>query len=318
MKRKLMTCLKIVTAQFLFVPLCLFLLVYYGPFENVRGLVVYTAVHTASHKWLATAFLGEDRTEKIVDKYKTIMINPGQNASGVHVGHAGSRKIEVIDVQAGLAKGKLMIVENPFMLDLCVARNPKLVDETLTGMVLRKKAIGGINAGGVMQNESRESRRVEGVIVENGVIINWEFEGETATVIGFDYGGRLMIKEVSQPEEVNALNLNFAVSFGPCLISNGEKLVERVGPALQPRAAIGQRKDGAVLLLALDGRYMDSPGATLKDVQDILFSYGAWNAANLDGGSSAEMVYDGNVQNRPSDTFERPLATAFLVMPNEK
>ncbi|HEX2926334.1 MAG TPA: phosphodiester glycosidase family protein, partial [Ruminiclostridium sp.] len=57
-------------------------------------------------------------------------------------------------------------------------------------------------------------------------------------------------------------------------------------------------------------------GATLKEVQDIMLEHGAVNAANLDGGSSATMYYDGKVVNTPSDALgERTVATAFMVMP---
>ena len=60
---------------------------------------------------------------------------------------------------------------------------------------------------------------------------------------------------------------------------------------LNPRTAIGQRADGAVIFVCIDGRQAGSPGGTYKDATDIMIEYGAVNACNLDGGSSSIMMY---------------------------
>ena len=87
--------------------------------------------------------------------------------------------------------------------------------------------------------------------------------------------------------------------------------VEGVGP----RTAIGQRKDGTVLLLVIDGRQPGySVGATLRDLQNIMYEEGAVIAANLDGGSSSTLYYNGKVINKPADLLgERMIPTAFVV-----
>ena len=57
---------------------------------------------------------------------------------------------------------------------------------------------------------------------------------------------------------------------------------------------IGQRADGAVLMLVTDGRCKNNHlGASASDLIDIMKKYGAVNAANLDGGSSSCMYYNG-------------------------
>ena len=58
-----------------------------------------------------------------------------------------------------------------------------------------------------------------------------------------------------------------------------------------PRTAMGQRQDGAVIFVCADGRQAGSIGATYKDIIDILQEYGAYNACNMDGGSSSIMYY---------------------------
>ena len=73
---------------------------------------------------------------------------------------------------------------------------------------------------------------------------------------------------------------------------------------------------GSVLLLVLDGRSINTLGATMQDVADIMLEYGAVNAGNLDGGSSSVMVYDGEIINNcASVTGPRNIPTAFIVLP---
>ena len=86
------------------------------------------------------------------------------------------------------------------------------------------------------------------------------------------------------------------------------------GGGLNPRTVLGQRADGAVLMLVIDGRQSHSIGATYKDCIDVMLQYGAVNAANLDGGSSSMLVYNGEVQNVCASLYgSRPLPTAFIV-----
>lgn len=107
------------------------------------------------------------------------------------------------------------------------------------------------------------------------------------------------------------------ISFGPALIVNGEKMITRGdgGWGVGPRTAIGQRKDGTVLFLVIDGRQPGySVGATLRDIQNIMYEEGAVIAANLDGGSSSTLYYNGKVINKPADLLgERMIPTAFVV-----
>ena len=58
-----------------------------------------------------------------------------------------------------------------------------------------------------------------------------------------------------------------------------------------PRTAIGQRADGAVIFVCIDGRQVGSPGGTYADIINIMQEYGAVNACNMDGGSSSVMMY---------------------------
>jgi len=83
---------------------------------------------------------------------------------------------------------------------------------------------------------------------------------------------------------------------------------------LNPRTAIGQRADGAVLLLVVDGRHPSSIGAGYADLIEVLLKHGAVNACNLDGGTSSIMYYQGQrISSIENISFSRSIPTAFLV-----
>ena len=118
----------------------------------------------------------------------------------------------------------------------------------------------------------------------------------------------------TQLKEMGAVE---GITFGPPLIVDGKKMITEGdgGWGVGPRTAIGQKKDGTVLFLVVDGRQPGySLGATLRDVQDILYEQGCYIAANLDGGSSSTLFYNGSVVNKPADLLgERMIPTTFIV-----
>ena len=117
-------------------------------------------------------------------------------------------------------------------------------------------------------------------------------------------------------EKLQELGVQEALSFGPSLVING-KMTPMSGDGgwgIAPRTVIGQRKDGAIILLVIDGRGTSSLGATLKEAQEVIYKLGAVNAMNLDGGKSTTMYYDGDIINTPSNSMgERSIPTAIIV-----
>ena len=111
-----------------------------------------------------------------------------------------------------------------------------------------------------------------------------------------------------------------AVSFGPAMIVNGFKTINHGngGWGIAPRTCIAQRKDGAILFLVIDGRQIRSLGATLREAQDVLYDHGAYNAANLDGGSSSTLFYDDEVINNPCDSLGERSVPSIIYVENRK
>jgi hypothetical protein len=107
----------------------------------------------------------------------------------------------------------------------------------------------------------------------------------------------------------------------PLLLRDGRPAVERV-PRIReafaarrhPRSAVALRRDGTVLLVAVDGRQPGySDGMTLHELTQLLLELGAMDALNLDGGGSTTLAIRGALVNRPSDPVERPVANALVV-----
>lgn len=132
-------------------------------------------------------------------------------------------------------------------------------------------------------------------------------------VSGGTYNGVMMI--VDDPKRV-FVGIPDAVSFGPALIINGTPCNSggSLSGGFNPRTAIGQRSDGAMLMLVINGRSIGSLGATLDDLVSVMLDYGAVNASNLDGGASSLMMYDGGTMNNSAYVYgERVLPNAILV-----
>jgi exopolysaccharide biosynthesis protein len=175
-------------------------------------------------------------------------------------------------------------------------------------------ALGGVNAGGFVDGLGYVNGAVpNGIAIQDGKILFAQKGLSKYNVIGFNNDNVLIVSNGMTMEEIKAADLRCAVSFGPALILNGKPLVKQAGEALEPRTGIGQRKDGTILLLVIDGRQVASHGASYLEVQNILLEYGAYNAANLDGGTSATMNFLGRTVNSPCDILgERTIASAVL------
>ena len=113
-----------------------------------------------------------------------------------------------------------------------------------------------------------------------------------------------------------------AVSSGPTLVRDGRPIFN-AGEALtpiqlhgrDPRTAIGQRADGSIVMVAVDGRQRGwSIGITNWDLALTLVRYGCVTGFALDSGGSTTIAFDGKVLNRPSDAGgERPVSEALVI-----
>ena len=296
-----------------------------GFFRDLRELYVGTAMSTFTHQYLATAFISEEEINRIMEKNAVPIQTVKSNINEIKLPDnenvdeedetSVEPDVEVVDLSGSTYKGKMLIVKDPSRVKLAVTSKLNRRGEKLKDLIDLEFGVGGINASGFLDVEGHGNGGVPmGIVIKDGKIIHSD-NSSTFPIIGFNYDNILLIGRYKR-SEIESLNLRDAVSFTPFLIVNGEPQIKagNGGWGIQPRTAIGQTIDGKVLMLVIDGRQISSLGATLKDVQDILLEYGAYNAANLDGGSSTVMYYMGELMNKPcSSAGERYLPDAFII-----
>ena len=227
--------------------------------------------------------------------------------------------IEVVEFRKPTYQGTMLIVHDP----------SRVVVGTLdywggSGWYLQQfmenyGAVYGTNAGSFEDPDGMGlGGRPDGLVMKDGLISWGSPYGYYNCVLGFDGDHRLHAANMSGQEALDR-GLVTAVSFppGPVLIQDGEKLTG-LGGNCNPRTCIGQRADGAVLIVVVEGRYADSFGATYDDLANLLWEYGAVNGGNLDGGTSSAMFhYTERITggSSPDPRGGRPIATTILVLP---
>jgi exopolysaccharide biosynthesis protein len=219
-----------------------------------------------------------------------------------------------IEINRGNYKGYMLAITDPTRVFIAIPDVVGGTGWTLEQFADKYNAIGGINAGGFKDdNGSGTGGLPQGLTIVDGHCYNDEF-GVTEGSAGFDSEGILHVGYFTYEDCVQNDIVN-VVSFGPILISNGVPTSsEYLTSGVNPRTAIGQRADGTVLLLVIDGRQVHSAGATYQDCQDIMLDYGAVNACNMDGGSSTAMYYNGEYVNSMSSANGQCRALPNAIM----
>ncbi|MBE6611136.1 MAG: phosphodiester glycosidase family protein [Ruminococcaceae bacterium] len=215
-------------------------------------------------------------------------------------------------------KGKIMLIDDPSRVYLGTTTMKNKEGLRIRAMMSHYDAIAGINASGFADpGDAGHGGDVIGLSYSDG-----EFWGEAVSY----YGSVLLTSDdklvVGNVKDWKKYDIRAGIQFGPVLIADGEEAISGSGGyGIQPRTAIGQREDGVIVFLVIDGRQPTwSIGCTMGDLVDILLAYGVENAACCDGGSSSVLAYDGKVINKNSSAnpdYGRRLPNAWLVAPKE-
>lgn len=222
--------------------------------------------------------------------------------------------IKIIEVKTATYTGRLVFIDDPSRVFIAHTDKKGSRGELILNYLDKYDAILGINANGFVDNEGKgHGGEIIGCSVSSGDL--WSNASFSLyTTIGFDDENRLVVGKLDNP---NDYNLRDAAQFKPALIINGENLMKgSSGWGLQPRTIVGQRADGVVVFLVVDGRKPGySLGITMGEAADLLMKYDVVTAAACDGGSSSVLAYDGAIINKPSTpmTTGRYLPNAFLV-----
>lgn len=298
----------------------------YGPWPKVRNFYVNTAMKTKDHQYLAKVFYNDETISEIMNsnyfieikekvKLDDVVIDTSPKSSykdkyeeEIFTRDGNNNDYKIINIKVGISKGYLIAIYDPTKVSLIRAKNFNIgrYGEQVTAMCNRYNASVCINGGGFVDFGTGSDIPL-GYVIDDGEIV-WpanKWDTNRGNLIGFNDEGKLLLLADATGNEALEAGMKDGLEFGPFLIVNGKPL-EIVGDpwGKSPRVAIAQRKDGIVLFLVIDGEnYID--GASLQDTIDVLTKYGAYNAANLDGGHSSSLAVNGVLYNNPPAIAKR-------------
>ena len=298
------------------VAICFFL--FYGPIDSIRNYLITTAMNTTTHQYLAYIFYSDEQITNILSQHyyveltekadlSQITIKPGDYSTCIDeydcqvLERQEGQAYKIIDVKAGNSSGYLVAVYDPSKVELI--RKEQLgtrYGERILDMCPRYNASVCINGGGFYDDGIVTTGAPLGYVIDNKQIV-WS-DGDASTVrgnlIGMTEDNKLLLMSNATATEALEAGVEDAMEFGPFLIVNGKSMEIHGNPnGNAPRTAIAQRKDGIMLFLIIDGYEWNQVGATLKQTIEILEKYHAYNAANLDGGTSTTLIVENSFYN---------------------
>lgn len=295
--------------------------------ENIREWMAQTVITTQHRSWAWMVVGGEKRDRMVAQLHldRERWGSERQDLSMITLTtpkKTAAELIKVEDISAQLWKGKKMYVYDPRAIRVVVPGKSG-EGEKITSMVERTGALAGINGGGFVDPDGLGNGFAPiGFIISGGSILYTDQDGSIAQhVVGFTKEGVLVVGKYTIDQLIE-MGISEAVMFYPRVIANGKGLITSGdgGWGRGPRTAIGQKEDGTVVIMVIDGRQTHSVGATLKEIQDLMLAEGVVNAGFLDGGASSELVtqMDGLLTSPSSRYGERRLPSALLVFGNPK
>jgi len=288
-------------------------LVFNGPSQTARNQLTMALIEASATKWVPALFIGEETVAEIRADVDTgleddmtdtsaVVINRNDQTEngGEWADHPDGIRIE--DVHGKTYNAKVMLVRDLAQVYLGISNHSgfttSVPGKRLTAAIEEEGALAGVN-GGAFNDDGTAGAYVgslpAGLVYSEGACV-WTSgkPTETSGFAGFTKDNILVVStENLSKAQAEELNIRDGCCFGPVLILNGEINMEAYNKTsgLNPRTAIGQRADGTVIFVCIDGRQPSSMGGEYKDAIDIMVEYGAVNACNMDGGSSTVMLY---------------------------
>ena len=307
-----------------------FLFILYGPFTGFKDWLVTTAMATMNHKYYCKWFYSEEEINNVLGS--NYIDDGGRETDPSLVNHKEitSYKNEyekqilernkddlykIIKFEVNGCDAYLGVVYDPSKISVGYTKWLGRSGQYIYDMAKEQNSVLTINGGGFQDpNYNSNGANPVGLTISNGKIITDYSMGGASGVVGFNSDNTLVLFQNVSGEKALEMGIRDAVSMGPFLIVNGKKSFTKGngGWGYAARTAIGQRKDGIVLMLVVDSNATRTKGASMKDLVDIMDRYGAVNAANLDGGTSSVMVEKhGTGKDATFDMLNDPIDSAL-------
>lgn len=283
----------------------------YGPYKNFREWLIATAMSTMNHQYLCKWFYNDNEINKVLNNNYIKEVNEDTNTDLIKLEEEvtydneyekqilkrnKNAKYKIIELEVNGQNAYLAAIYDPSKLKVAVTSSLGVKGEYVTDMAEKNNALVGINGGGFYDpGYVSTGGSPTGVTISNGKVITNNTYGnytQGGGIIGLTNENKLVLIRNKNAYTAVKEGVRDAVSWGPFLIVNGKKsfIKGNGGWGYAARTAIGQRKDGIILLLVVDSNSTRTKGADMVDLTDIMYNYGAINAANLDGGTSSVMV----------------------------
>ena len=319
----------------------------YGPYHGFRDWLITVGMTSMTHQWIPKLFYSDKTIEEVMannrvdeikedtntneikkqeiiipekqyaNEYEKQILAPNLDKDKYDI-YKDDKDYRIINIKGKGYTGYLAVVYDASKIRTLVTSRLGVTGQYLTTMAKNNKAKLAINGGKFYDPKySSNGATPRGVTYVNGKCVTSYTYRSTGGIIGFNKDDVLVLSSTCTRTNAEKLNIRDCVTCGPFLIVNGKasKVVGNGGWGIAPRTAIGQRKDGVVLWLVIDGRQIGRQGADMDDLIEIMQRYGAENAANLDGGTSSVMAVDGELINDPIDSTgahkTRFIATGF-------
>ena len=313
-------------------------IMFYGN-RNFKNMIISTAMNTKTHQYIAYTFYDEKTVSDVILLNSYIPFEEDVNLDDIVIDTTpkdnyeneydaailtrddNNQDYKYIKVKIGDYDGHLVAIYDPSKVRLITSKsfNTGYGAETVLNMCKRLGGIVCVNGGAFADPDGWGSDIPQGYLIKDGKII-WSDGEYKSNLIGFSNDNKLMLVNATGEEAIE-MGMRDALEFGPFLMVNGKKIQYQEnagGFSRAARVAIAQRKDGVVLFLVSEG--VHSNGPTLSEMADLLEKYGAYNAANLDGGTSSQLVIGNELINRPLNVYGqlvtggRPVVSGFGVI----
>lgn len=311
-KRKLRKWLKVVMTIFMvcYITGCIaFITILYSPYDKFRTWLITTAMSTMNHQYLCKWFYNNEQINDVMSKNYTLESGESTDPELIKqeieesyneyekelLIHEEGQAYNIVKFEVNGADAYIAAIFDPSKVELAVTQQIGVIGEYVTNMAKRNNAIMAINAGGFVDAGNNLGESPTGItIVDSQIITNNQYgsAGSSGGIIGLTNDNVLVLLKNKTADEAIEMGVRDAVSWGPFLIVNGEPSVVsgNGGWGGGARSAIGQRKDGTILFLQVGSNVSRTTGAGMEDLVEIMVRYGAYNAANLDGGTSSVLA----------------------------
>ena len=282
-----------------------------GPSPAARDVLTMSLLEASGTKWLPGLFLGDELVEQIKNGGTELFVEDVPDTAPIEINTDTSLTantdewkdypdgIRIENVSGDTYNAYVMIVRDPSRVYLATSSanfSMSVPGTRITEQIEKEKAVAAVNAGAFFDNGTSSpsvGSVPEGLVISGGKVVWNSGSAPEEGFVGFNKDNVLVVADTMTAQEAMDLNIRDGCCFGPVLVKNGgiNNEVYNTNSGYNPRTAIGQRADGAVILLCIDGRQAGSLGGTYADIINIMVEYEAVNACNLDGGSSTVMLY---------------------------